>query len=68
MEDELKALLQRVGLGLEQVLTRTRFLQWQTGDALRLNRAAAELDAAQAAPAGILPAPVERSLRARLRA
>ena len=41
MEDELKALLQRVGLGLEQILTRKRFLQWQTGDALRLNRAAA---------------------------
>lgn len=32
MEDELKALLQRVGLGLEQILTRKRFLQWQTGD------------------------------------
>ena len=49
MEDELKALLQRVGLGLEQILTRKRFLQWQTGDALRLNRAAAELDAAHRA-------------------
>ncbi len=49
MEDELKALLQRVGLGLEQILTRKRFLQWQTGDALRLNRAAGELDAAHRA-------------------
>lgn len=42
MEDELRALLQRVGLGLDQVLTRKRFLQWQASDALRLNRAALE--------------------------
>ena len=46
MEDALKALLQRVGLGVEQILTRKRFLQWQTADALRLNRADVDLDAA----------------------
>src|SRR3546814_21156909 len=46
MEDELKALLQRVGLGLDQILTRKRFLQWQASDELRLNRAAAELEPA----------------------
>ncbi|EXF46774.1 putative sensory box/GGDEF family protein [Pseudomonas sp. BAY1663] len=46
MEDELKALLQRVGLGAEQILTRKRFLQWQAADALRLNRAAVDVDAA----------------------
>lgn len=45
MEDELRELLKRVGLGLEQILTRKRFLQWQAADALRLNRAAASLDA-----------------------
>ncbi|MBK3870151.1 EAL domain-containing protein [Pseudomonas stutzeri] len=46
MEDELRALLQRVGLGSEQILTRQRFLQWQADDALRLNRAAEELEPA----------------------
>jgi diguanylate cyclase (GGDEF)-like protein/PAS domain S-box-containing protein len=44
MEDELKALLQRVGLGLDQILVRKRYLQWQASDGLRLNRAAAELE------------------------
>ncbi len=39
MEDELKALLQRVGLRIEHILTRKRFLQWQSTDAQRLNRA-----------------------------
>jgi len=46
MEDALKALLQRVGLGVEQILTRKRFLKWQSADALRLNRADVDLDAA----------------------
>lgn len=39
MEDELNALLQRVGLRIEHILTRKRFLQWQPADAQRLNRA-----------------------------
>ncbi len=46
MEDELRSLLHRVGLGLDQIMTRKRFLQWQTADALRLNRLAAELEPA----------------------
>lgn len=45
MDDELKALLQRVGLRIEHILTRKRFLQWQPADAQRLNRAGVDIDA-----------------------
>ncbi|MCF7201044.1 putative bifunctional diguanylate cyclase/phosphodiesterase [Pseudomonas oligotrophica] len=40
MEDQLTAVLQRVGLDLERILTRKRFLQWQAADRERLGRAA----------------------------
>ena len=46
MEDELKMLLQRVGLGIGEIRTRKRFLQWRSADAQRLNHAAADVDAA----------------------
>lgn len=42
MEDELGALLQRVGLGPDKILTRKRLLQWQASDALRLKGVAVE--------------------------
>ena len=48
MEDELKELLQRIGLGPEAIRTRMRFLEWQPSDGARLNSAAADLDDAQA--------------------
>jgi|TARA_R110002095_G_scaffold139707_9_gene121383 hypothetical protein len=44
MEDELKELLQRIGLGPEGIRTRMRFLEWQPSDGARLNSAAADLD------------------------
>jgi len=48
MEDELKELLNRVGLGPEAIRTRMRFLEWQSSDGARLNSAAAGLDDAHA--------------------
>jgi len=44
MEDELKELLERIGLGPEVISTRMRFLDWQSSDGARLNSAAADLD------------------------
>ncbi|QLF95067.1 EAL domain-containing protein [Pseudomonas sp. ABC1] len=44
MKNELKALLERVGLKAEDILSRKRLLQWQGADAQRLNQAAGALD------------------------
>ncbi len=48
MEDELKELLKRIGLGPEAIRTRMRFLEWQSSDGARLNSAAANVDDAHA--------------------
>ena len=44
MDKELKALIDRIGLGPDAILTRLRFLEWQASDGARLNGAAADLD------------------------
>lgn len=51
MEDQLSVVLQRVGLDLDRILIRKRFLQWRAADRARLNQAAADpaLDRGQAA-------------------
>ena len=49
MENELKALVERVGLGGQTILTRTRFLQWKASDGQRLNRLAARMEEAHQA-------------------
>lgn len=48
MEDELKKLLERIGLGPEAIRMRMRFLEWHSSDGARLNSAAADLDDAHA--------------------
>ncbi|WP_312928627.1 protoglobin domain-containing protein, partial [Stutzerimonas nitrititolerans] len=49
MENELKALVERVGLGGQTILTRTRFLQWKASDGQRLNRLASRMEEAHQA-------------------
>jgi hypothetical protein len=44
MDKELKALIDRIGLGPDAILTRLRFLEWQASDGARLKGAAADLD------------------------
>ena len=46
MDHELKALVERVGLSAQTIVTRTRFLQWKAADGLRLNQSAPLLEEA----------------------
>lgn len=44
MDNELRALVERVGLDGQTIVTRTRFLQWKVSDGQRLNQAAGRME------------------------